>query len=235
MRCYSAFLQDLCRGDQPHGDAIGHLIRVITDPLPTPPADEHDARVHVAITPGLTGRSGPLGLEQRYERSVPVASGLAATRASVRYPGDGLPIIAVEFNNPIDRNAIERLVSVDPKVPYTVSSSYGNNELLLQGDFQPATRYAIRIAKAPAGTPRQNLPEPRRSAFSSPIGGPSLSFEHREGYLGSAGNRTVLAHAVNVTNLRATVTRIYDNNLVVWRNTHAEHASAWISRSRPRT
>jgi hypothetical protein len=46
---------------QPYGEGIGHLIRVITNPLPTPPADEHDAIVHVAITPGLIGRSGPLG------------------------------------------------------------------------------------------------------------------------------------------------------------------------------
>lgn len=206
---------------QPHGDAIGHLIRVITDPLPTPPADEHDARVHVAITPGLIGRSGPLGLEQRYECSVPVAIGLAAIGTSVRYPGDGLPIIAVQFNNPVDRNAIERLVSVEPKVPYTVSGSYGDNELLLQGDFQPATRYAIRIAKAPIGTTRRKSPRPETLSAFVPDRRPSLSFEHREGYLGSAGNRTVLAHAVNVTGLRATVTRIYDNNLVVWRNTRA--------------
>ena len=47
---------------------------------------------------------------------------------------------------------------------------------------------------------------------------PSLWFEHEEGYLGSAGNRTLTAHAVNVPDLRVTITRMYDGNLVEWRN-----------------
>src|SRR5207248_2473919 len=33
-----------------------------------------------------------------------------------------------------------------------------------------------------------------------------------------AGNRTLMAHAVNEHDLRVTVTRVYDNNLVAWRN-----------------
>ena len=43
-------------------------------------------------------------------------------------------------------------------------------------------------------------------------------FEHAEGYLGAQGNRTLLAHAINVGELHVSVTRMYDNNLVTWRN-----------------
>ncbi len=43
-------------------------------------------------------------------------------------------------------------------------------------------------------------------------------FDHAEGYLGRQGNRTLLAHAVNLRELKATVWRVYDNNLIAWRN-----------------
>ena len=45
---------------QPHGDATGHAIRVLTDPIPMPHSGHDPAFVKVELTPGFSGRSGPL-------------------------------------------------------------------------------------------------------------------------------------------------------------------------------
>lgn len=209
----------------PHGDAIGRVVRVLTDPIPPAPPQEHDPRIVVKLSSGLAGRSGPLGLASAYEGSVALQSELAATEARVNYSNEDAPIIYLGFNNPVDRPALASLLSVEPKVPFTLNSSYSENQVEVHGDFSPATRYAFKIAKAPAGASREKAPRATTLSVFIPDRSPSLRFEHEEGYLGSTGNRTVLAHAVNVTHVRTTVTRIYDNNLVVWRNTHVDPAN----------
>lgn len=205
----------------PHGDAIGRVIRVLTDPIARPPAEEHHPHLLVQVSLGLAGRSGPLGLTQDFQGSLPIEAALAATGARVYSRGDGPPVLCVRFNNPIDRDAIAPLLSVDPKIDFSVTRGNEENSLELHGDFAPATRYAIKIAPAKRARTDRNSPRPDTLSVFVPDHVPSLRFEHPEGYLGSAGNRTVLAHATNITHIRATVTRMYDNNLVVWRNTGA--------------
>ena len=47
--------------------------------------------------------------------------------------------------------------------------------------------------------------------------------DHDAGYLGSKGNRTLLAHAVNVSDVSMSISPVYDSNLVAWRNATKSH------------
>jgi hypothetical protein len=47
--------------------------------------------------------------------------------------------------------------------------------------------------------------------------------ENEQGYLSIAGNRTRLGHMVNVDAVRLTITRVYDNSLVSWRNANSRY------------
>ena len=204
---------------RPHGEAGGRKIRVLTDPVPTRTRGTEQPFVKVQVSPGFSGRGGPLGLARAYETRVSVASDLMATEADSYFAEHGDAILSLRFNNPVDAHLLAPLLSVEPAVPFTIGSVHQGVEL--HGPFQPSTRYAIKIAPPPPGTPRDARPRPDTLSVFVPDRRPSLWFEHEEGYLGSAGNRTILAHAVNVTNLRVSLTRIYDNNLVTWRNTRA--------------
>ncbi len=62
------------------------------------------------------------------------------------------------------------------------------------------------------------MPRPTALSVVVPDRESGLWFENEAGYLGAEGNRTVLAHSVNLADLRVTVTRVYDNNIVAWRN-----------------
>ena len=203
-------------GFQPHGEALGRTVRVMTEPLPAASSDPSKSYVKLKLAPGVNGRSGPLGLASAYECNLPIDSGLVATEARAYAEGRDDTMLAVRFNNPVSLNILKPLLSVEPAVPFTLSSSYRGTEL--HGAFQPATRYAIKIAKAPVGVPRADCPRPDTLSVYVPDRAPALWFEHDEGYLGSAGNRTLMAHAVNVSNLRVALTRCYDNNLITWRN-----------------
>ena len=46
----------------------------------------------------------------------------------------------------------------------------------------------------------------------------NLWFDHTSGFLGAAGTRRVIVHAMNVSELNVTIHKLYDNNLIVWRN-----------------
>jgi len=207
----------------PHGNATGHVVRVMTDPMPTTTADHLESYVNVKLSAGLTGRGGPLGLAGPYVQRLPVGWDLLATEASADFEDHDAIVLTVRFNNSIDAQLIKTLLSVEPALPFTLTGE--SNEVELHGAFQPATRYAIKIAKAPAGVPRIKCPRPDTLSVFVPDRQPSVWFDRDEGYLGSAGNRTLMAHAVNVTDVRATITRVYDNNLVAWRN--SREASRW--------
>lgn len=196
-----------------HGAADGHVVRVITDSYPSDPAR---AFVRVGLSPGLTGRGGPLGMEGAYQCNLPIGSDLVATEAGSYFADGSSPVLTLRFNNRVDLGVLKPLVSVTPAVPFTMSEGYRGVEL--RGAFAPSIRYAIHIGKAAAGVPRSTAPRANTLSVFVPDVPSSFWFQHREGYLGSSGNRTLLAHAVNTADLRVSVSRVYDNNLVAWRN-----------------
>jgi uncharacterized protein YfaS (alpha-2-macroglobulin family) len=203
-------------GLHPHGEATGRVVRVMTDPILARATSDAERFAMVQIAPGLRGRGGPLGLAAVYQCNISLGSELTATEATASAGASDEPVIRVRFNNAVDLNVLKPLISIEPAVKFTLLEGYQGVEL--HGAFESATRYAVKIAAAARGVPRQSRPRPTTLSVFVPDRAPSVRFEHDEGYLGSAGNRTVLAHAVNVSGLKATVTRIYDNNLVAWRN-----------------
>ena len=206
-------------GFHQYTETTGKTLWVMTDTLALPKAGKSDRFVKVELSPGFSGRSGPLGLEFPYSQNVSVDSELAAIGAESYFAQKGEVILSLRFNNSVEPGAVASLISVEPKIPFTLARE--GESLQLHGGFQPATRYAIKIAAAPKGTLRSNRPRPDTLSVFVPDRPPSVWFEHDQGYLGSAGNRTILAHAVNLSDLRASVTRIYDNNLVAWKNSEA--------------
>jgi hypothetical protein len=204
---------------RPHGEGAGRVVRVLTDPVVAPAGLPPTVPVTVAlrIDRGLAGAAGPLGLERPFEQPVSLGTVLAATEVTAASPqGNGRPELQVRFNGPVDAARVREVLSVEPAVPFTVASNYGG--IVLDGDFRPGSRYAVKIAAAPAGADARAYP--RADVFSAfvPDRSPSAWFEHEAGYLGSQGNRTLLARAVNLPAVRVRLWRVYDGNLVEWRN-----------------
>ena len=185
-----------------------------------PPA-VHGLRLRVAA--GLAGTSGPLALERPAEFPVRLASELSATGAAAHCPPDGEPYLGLTFNGTPDPEKTRKLIRVEPAVAFKVTRPESSS-LRLVGAFNPGTRYAITIDPPPGGRKPMSaardggVPKPGTFSVFVPDRPSAVWLDHDEGYLGSKGNRTLMAHAVNVAAVRVTVTRVYDTNLVAWRN-----------------
>ena len=200
------------------GQATGPVVRLRTDPIPIA-TDGTVGDLTLDLSPGLVGAAGPLGLDRPFHATVPLSRALAATGLSGDSPTRGRPSLSLSFNAPLDVTAVRRVLSVDPPVPFTLTQD--DQTLTLAGDFRPATRYTVTLADPPPGTPaadRGRYPRPGTLATFVPDVGSDCWFDTDQGYLSTAGNRTLLAHVVNVDRLRVTVTRAYDDELVAWRN-----------------
>ncbi len=215
--------------------AAGTVVRVQTDPLPIGP-DGSAGDLTVDLSPGLVGAAGPLGLDVPYHAEVALTRSLAATDLSVANPTRGRPSLSLSFNAEPDAAALKQVLSLDPSVPYTLTAEY--QTVRLTGDFRPGQRYVVKLADAPRGTPpadRGRYPRPGSLEAFVPDLGSDCWLDADQGYLSTAGNRTLLAHVVNVDRVRVSVTRVYDDSLVVWRNAVARdrYSYAWNDETEP--
>ncbi len=202
------------------GQATASTVRLATGAVP-PVANQPETPLLISLTPGLTGTSGPLGLSVPFETTVTLGRSLMATEMSAAAPTRQQAFLTLNFNGAIDNATLKKILTIDPAVPFTIES-YGGQSVMLRGNFQPGTRYTAHLAAAPKGTKTAELSAfPRAADLAAfvPAKGSDVWFDNDQGYLSTAGNRTLVAHAVNVKAVTVSVTRMYDNNLVAWRNT----------------
>lgn len=212
-----------------YGQDGGRIVRVLTQSIPEL-CNGRAQSISLTLTKGLTGASGPLPSESDEVRNVPIASRLLATGIERIDDAPNFKL-RINFNNAVDVNVIKPLLSVEPAAPFTVSQR-SDNSVELNGPFACGTRYTVKIAAGPVKD-ENKYPQPTTFSVVVPDREPavwltlphaassdlsSLKLDRLQGYLGSQGNRTLLACAVNVPAIRVKITRVYENNLVLWRN-----------------
>ena len=202
-----------------YGQSAGRLVRVVTDSVLTDSGDS-ETMLNVKLSPGLTGFSGPLGLDNSCQTSISLGKKLMATQMTAYSPTRESAHLSISFNSEIDLAALKKVLAIEPTIPFTLESD-GTQTAILRGDFAPGTRYTAHIAVLPAGASREEKaksPRPGQLAAFMPDKGSDVWFDNDQGYLSTSGNRTIVAHAMNVASVRVSITRMYDNNLVAWRN-----------------
>ncbi|HVT80624.1 MAG TPA: MG2 domain-containing protein, partial [Phycisphaerae bacterium] len=220
------------------GQGAGPIVRVLVDPIVLPPNVKPDAaeNLRITLTPGLAGAAGPLGIKNPVNETVRIAHILLAESLTAQVSSYSADALKLEFNNDLPPNALDAikpLLKLDPPIDFTASTRGNGRQILLEGDFTSGTRYTVTIAKAPGrgggeggGTAddARKLPRPAVLSVVFPDREPSVSFPDDNGFLGSNGNRSVLLKAVNVPAVRIRVDRVYENNLVAWRNTRGRYS-----------
>jgi hypothetical protein len=207
-----------------HGEPAGKIVRVLTDTIPPAKTDD-EAELAIHLTPGLVGLAGPLGIDNDIEKSVTLGRATIATELKAFAPARGQAYLLLDFNNDVDALALKEVLKLDPPTPFTIESQ--GNGVRLVGDFKPGTRYTATLDAAPAGADRTKYPRLARLAAFVPDRRAGVWFDNEQGYLSTAGNRTLVVHAVNLDALHVEITRVYDNNLVAWRN--ASEQDRWTS------
>ena len=203
------------------GQAADKIVRVRTDSiaaaLQNDKRDGSETQISLHLSSGLAGLSGPLGMADDQTTSVTLVRRLCATGLEASVPARGQPELRLSFNNPIDLATAKQVLSIDPPVAFTCSTNF-DDQVVLTGDFKPETRYTVTLAAGPAGVDAARYPRPGRLTAFVGDRERGVWFDNDEGYLSSKGNRTLIAHAMNVDAVHLSITRVYDDNLVAWRN-----------------
>lgn len=205
-----------------HGDGADEVLRVITEPVPA--GDDGQTQVTVKLAAGLRGLSGPLGLEADFEQAIPLNASLSVASYSALAPARGKPAIRLTFNGHTSAEILRKVVSVSPAVPFAIEAEYWRRWSIV-GDFVPGTRYTVNLGRAPAGTDARLCPRPESFSVAIPDRASGVWFHEADGYLAARGGRTVRACAVNVDSVRLNIYRLYDNNIVAWRNNDEDDRS----------
>lgn len=204
-------------------------VTVIVGPVVRPKEYREIRNVELRVAAAMTGLGGPIGLEGDAVFFANFAPELALMGVSASSPGSQDPSIHLNFNGSVDSEVLNSVLSIEPKVEYEIAYA-SKGDVKLQGGFQFGQRYLVKIAEPPPGASATKYPRADARGVFIPDRDPGVWFEHRQGYLGSRGNRTVLAHAVNTREVRVTARRLYENNLVAWRNAR-DGGSSWATAS----
>ncbi|HTW95858.1 MAG TPA: MG2 domain-containing protein [Tepidisphaeraceae bacterium] len=197
------------------GQASGRIVRIQTDSIPQ--ADNgSQCNLGVRISAGLGGAGGPMGMMEDYSTTLALERGLMAMELTAESPAQDSPHLNLTFDNSVDLEALKQVLSISPAIPFTLQCD--DDEVEIDGQFRADTRYTVQIAAAPAGSDAAKYPLAGHLSAFVPDRQSGVWFDADQGYLSTGGNRAVVVHAVNIPAIRVSVTRVYDDNLVAWRN-----------------
>ncbi len=197
------------------GDRAGFArVRALVGPVALP-ARAGGRHAHLRLRAGLAGTGGPLGLEADEERTLDLGRNPHLQRIDSRVPSRGQAKLELSFDGAVTSEVLRRALRVAPAVPFTVVADWRG--CALEGDFQPGTRYAVTIAPPPDAAAAVDWPAVDTIAVTVGDREPACWFDLDHGYLGASGARSVVAHAVNLSQVTVTIARVVPEQLVAWR------------------
>ncbi len=150
--------------------------------------------------------------EQQFSMIVPSPEKLEIAQAAGEYAGTEA-MIHIYTNQSVEKSDIVRLISIDPKINFTVE--YISDGFFLKGPFTEGLSYQVKISKELKG----ELGGQMESDFSQliPFGAlePAISFVSRRGiYLSSKSDKNVALNIINVPRIQVKIKKIYENNII---------------------
>ncbi|MCX6348897.1 MAG: MG2 domain-containing protein, partial [Candidatus Aureabacteria bacterium] len=181
--------------------------------------DADTDRLALRVRKGLSGVSGPLGLEKEAAESFAVGTTMALLGlepSSRSFSGGSIKAI---FTAPPALPEASRFIAIDPPVDVVLApldSWWDKAGCALEGDFQPARTYTVTFKK---GLPAQNgftLAADITRTVYFPDRPPALSFGVGGNYLSTRGNLLIPVNSVNLRSFKLKANRIFPNNLVTF-------------------
>ncbi|MCX7624633.1 MAG: MG2 domain-containing protein [Candidatus Sumerlaeaceae bacterium] len=182
--------------------------------------DNEEAIIEVA--PGLPPARGGKPLAARAQLSVKIQPTFVPLQAYGYWKGER-GFLAVEFTAPVSLEGAAENVSVLPPVKFSVDRKWGRwgyaqgeNALVLSGDFQPETRYAITIRSGLKSAEGQPLGKDRTLQAWMPKVMPFLTFDRVGGHLSPQGTMKARVRSSGVREFSLHIYRLYENNLTYY-------------------
>jgi uncharacterized protein YfaS (alpha-2-macroglobulin family) len=203
-------------GKERKGEVLtsGHS-SVIEIAIPDPEIKSEKAiPVKIEIEPGVriegTENSNEEKLEDFFE--IPPQDNMQIMRINTTFE-DGEGVISVLTTQPVDNEKLSPLVSVKPQPAYKISRL--DNGFQLKGDFKEGKTYTITISGELRGIFGHKMGDTYRQDVNFGTLEPMVEFtEHNAIYLTSKGEKNLGINIVNVPDIKVSVFKIYENNII---------------------
>jgi uncharacterized protein YfaS (alpha-2-macroglobulin family) len=189
---------------------------VMTVIIPSDPSD-NDVTLHLSA--GLQSVAGARGLERAVSRKIEPTPALRVVKVEPVTRSFGPNSIIVSFNRPIALESVSDFLKVDPSLTVSVESGSryywrSENAIRIVGNFKPGQSYVISLLKGlPASKGASLHADIVRTAYF-PDAAPGLEITATGNYMSPHGNMVVPYRTTGMNKCRATLCRVYPNNLV---------------------
>lgn len=119
----------------------------------------------------------------------------------------------VKTNQKIEVAQIEKNLSIEPKVTYTVETA--DQGFVIKGDFNQEDIYTIKLNKSIVGALGGKMDEDFEGEAYFGRVTPYLEFTNKKAqYISSVGNKNIGINIVNIPKVNVRLSKIYENNLL---------------------
>ena len=172
------------------------------------PQSPSPQKLSIKLAAGLTAGDGALGLAEDYTAIGTLKPSLAVESLHAEEES-----IYVRCSFAVDTEAAKDFISIEPAVPFTLSSEY-DGRFSLNGDFKPRNRFVVTLRKGlPAREGGLVLEEEFKQAVIMPDLESSVSLPASGTYLAPIEGGKIPLDLVNVEKLQVDLWRLYENNI----------------------
>ncbi|MDC0156759.1 MG2 domain-containing protein [Verrucomicrobia bacterium] len=178
--------------------------------------EQPDGRsIEVSLKKGMTGVSGPLGLERAFTSKIFISPAFCSLSARTpwRLGTDEKCSVELRFNKLVDVLQERPKVTLVPEIE-GLAVSWTQKGIRLYGAFESIDRHFVATVESDVHSQEgEVLPAGERFSFVMPKRYPSVAFVQNHGVLSPKGNMEVELKTCSIQNLRLSATKIYPNNL----------------------
>lgn len=139
---------------------------------------------------------------------------------------EGNGIINIFSSQPLLNENLNKNITISPKVTFT--TEHQNNVLRISGDFEEDKNYKITISKNIKGIFGIGLESDYTQSVSLSKSEPYISFSNStDTYLSSKGAQNVAVNFGNVENIKLSVFKIYENNIIHYLRSGKSYSYYW--------
>ncbi|MDQ7779280.1 MAG: MG2 domain-containing protein [Planctomycetota bacterium] len=167
----------------------------------------------VKVLPGLTGKSGRLGMTREFEHRLVPDFSLRVTEiyAHQVWPSHTCRI-TICFSSSVVLPDAATYIKTEPEVQFRLEGN--DNYVTLNGDFKPGTRYAVSLSRGlPAVNGNSLSADAKRTVYTEDLES-GIVFKIPGQYLSSEANLLLPIETVNVKKVSVGIERLYPNNVV---------------------
>ncbi|MBP7829761.1 MAG: hypothetical protein KA248_07570 [Kiritimatiellae bacterium] len=192
---------------------------------------EQDA-LDVTLEAGVPAAAGPLGVEKKVVRQVPLSSSFRLTGVEAASPSFESPSVTLSFSTAPDAQGAREFIEVRPAASFSVEplNSWWSSGLRLTGGFEPGRVYTVTLKPGLRSESGLSLAQPVSRRVNFPSRDPALCFSAEGRYLSPSGSLRIPLMHVNARECRLAAYPVPPQNLIQLALREAgrmEHFWAW--------